>query len=61
MEETLTKIYYQPKHLWKGHKAIEKLAKKSKYSEKDVKNWLAKQAFWQIHLPAPKKINKTPL
>ena len=31
MEETLTKIYYQPKHLWKGHKAIEKLAKKSKY------------------------------
>ena len=57
MEETLTKIYYQPNHLWKGHKAIQKLAKKSKYSEKDVKNWLARQTFWQIHLPTPKKIN----
>ena len=38
MEEVLARIYYQPKHLWKGQKAIEKLAKKSEYSEKDVKN-----------------------
>ena len=58
MEEVLARIYYQPKNLWKGQKAIEKLAKKSEYSEKEVKNWLAKQAFWQIHLPAPKTIHK---
>jgi len=55
-KETLSKIYYQPKHLWTGRKAIKLLQKESGEPSKVVKTWLAKQAFWQIHLPRPKKI-----
>ena len=58
MDKTLASIYYKPGNLWKGKKAIEKLVKKSDYSENQVKEWLAKQAIWQIHLPAPRKINR---
>ena len=51
-------IYYQPSHLWKGMKAIKKLAKLSKEKPKAVEQWLKKQAFWQVHSPPPKRINR---
>ena len=53
----LTEIYYQPEHLWPGRKAITQLMKiLPKISRKQVKQWLAKQAMWQVHIPPPKHI-----
>ena len=57
MSAELSKIYYDPEHLWKGRKAIKLLKEASGESSKVVKEWLAKQALWQIHLPKPKKID----
>ena len=54
----MDKIYYQPNHLWKGQKAVKKLAKLSEEKPKTVKQWLSLQAFWQVHLPAPKSIDR---
>ena len=54
----IDKIYYQPNHLWKGRKAIKKLNEYSKEKPKTVKQWLSKQAFWQVHLPAPAHIDR---
>ena len=48
----MDKIYYQPNHLWKGQKAIRKLKEYSKEKPKVIKQWLSRQAFWQVHLPA---------
>ena len=47
----MDKLYYQPSHLWKGQKAIKKLKELSKEKHKVIKQWLLKQAFWQVHLP----------
>ena len=52
----MTKIYYSAEGYWKGYSAIPKLAEKAKVSENDAKQWLQKQAIWQIYLPAPKYI-----
>ena len=41
---------------WKGYSAISKLADAAKVSEDNAKEWLEKQALWQIYLPAPKYI-----
>ena len=41
---------------WKGYSTINKLAEKAKVSEDSAKQWLQKQAIWQIYLPAPKYI-----
>ena len=49
-------IYYSPKGFWRGKTAIKRLAKDAKFSEKQALEFLKKQAIWQIHLPAPKKI-----
>ena len=54
----MDKIYYQPNHLWKGQKAIKKLKELSGKKPKTVKQWLSRQAFWKVHLPAPKHINR---
>ena len=54
----MDKIYYQPNHLWKGKKAIKKLAELSGEKPKVIKQWLSRQAFWQVHLPAPKRMNR---
>ena len=51
-------IYYQPNHLWKGKKAVKKLAELSGNKPKTVKQWLSRQAFWQVHLPAPKSLDR---
>ena len=42
----MEKIYYSPK---------KKLAKEAKVNEKQVLDFLKKQAVWQIYLHAPKK------
>ena len=54
----MDKIYYQPNHLWKGQKAVKKLKELSGEKPKTVKQWLSRQAFWQVHLPAPKRVDK---
>ena len=54
----MDKIYYQPNHLWKGQKAVKKLRELSGEKPKTVKQWLSRQAFWQVHLPAPKQVNR---
>ena len=54
----MDKIYYQPNHLWKGKAAVKKLAELSREKPKTVKKWLSKQAFWQVHLPAPKRVDR---
>ena len=54
----MDKIYYQPNHLWKGQKAVKKLKELSGKKPKAVKQWLSLQAFWQVHLPAPKQVDR---
>ena len=54
----MEKLYYQPKHLWQGQKAIKKLKELGKEKPKVVKQWLSKQAFQQVHLPPPKRVNR---
>ena len=54
----MDKIYYQPNHLWKGQKAVKKLRDLSKEKPKTVKQWLSQQAFWQVHLPPLKCIDR---
>jgi len=56
MDSKLTKVYYSPRGYWKGLSAIKKLAEAAKFSEDNAKQWLIKQAFWQIYLPAPRYI-----
>ena len=54
----MDKIYYQPNHLWKGQKAVKKLKEFSREKPKAVKQWLSRQAFCQVHLPAPKRVDR---
>ena len=54
----MDKIYYQPSHLWKGQKAIKKLKELSREKPKVIKQWLSRQAFWQVLLPAPAHIDR---
>jgi len=56
MEKRLARQYYSPNGYWKGFGAIKKLAQTANVSENVTKQWLFKQAFWQIYLPAPKRI-----
>ena len=52
----LEKIYYSPKGYWRGFSAIKRLSAAANVFEEEAKNWLKKQAIWQIYLPAPKYI-----
>ena len=52
------RLYYQPNHLWKGQKAVKKLAELSREKPKVIKQWLSWQAFWQVHLAAPKRVDR---
>ena len=54
----MDKIYYQPNHLWKGQKTVKKLKEYSKEKPKTVKQWLSRQAFWQVHLPPPACVDR---
>lgn len=50
-------IYYSPVGYWRGNAAINKLASAAKVTREVAKNWLSKQAVWQIYLPPPGQIN----
>ena len=52
----LSRLYYSTNGYWRGYAAISKLADAAKVSEDEAKEWLEKQALWQIYLPAPKYI-----
>ena len=54
----MDRLYYQPNHLWKGKAAVKKLAELSRGKPKTVKQWLSRQAFQQVHLPAPKRVDR---
>ena len=45
----LLKLYYSTNGYWKGYAAISKLADAAKVSEDNAKDWLEKQALWQIY------------
>ena len=57
-DEKLSEIYYKPENLWTGQKAIRKLYEITKFPKKKIKSWLAKQVLWQVHIPAPKTIDR---
>ena len=50
----MRKIYYSPEGYWKGYSAVSKLASAAKVVEKEARDWLERQAIWQIYLPPPK-------
>ena len=54
----MDRLYYQPNHLWKGQAAVKKLTELSGEKPKVIKQWLSRQAFWQVHLPAPKRVDR---
>ena len=54
----MNRIYYQPNHLWTGQRGIKKLAEYSKEKPKTVKQWLSRQAFWKVHSPPPKRVDR---
>ena len=56
MDAKLSKIYYSPQGYWKGLAAVKKLSTVTEVEEEVAKRWLAKQALWQIYLPAPRYI-----
>ena len=41
-----------------GQKAVKKLKELSREKPIAVKQWLSRQAFWQVHLPAPKRVDR---
>ena len=47
----MDKIYYPPNHLWKGQKAVKKLAELSREKPKAIKQWLSQQAFIFFWIP----------
>ena len=55
-DSRLANIYYSRKGYWKGLTAIKKLASAAKVTEQQAKDWLKRQAIWQIYLPAPRHI-----
>ena len=56
MDSKLSKVYYSPQGYWKGLSAIKKLAEAAKVPEDTAKQWLVKQALWQIYIRAPRYI-----
>ena len=49
----MEQVYYSAKGYWKRYAAIGKLSKEAGVSEQDAKEWLGKQAMWQIYLAPP--------
>ena len=52
----MEKVYYSAKGYWKGYAAIDKLSREAGVGEQDAKEWLEKQALWQIYLAPPEYI-----
>jgi transposase InsO family protein len=56
MDAELEKIYYSPRGYWRGAAAIKKLATAAHVSEDSARDWLKRQAIWQIYLPPPRYV-----
>lgn len=56
-DSKLQALYYKPHNLWKGKKALRNLERLD-VKPKEIKQWLAKQAFYQVHLPAPRHVER---
>ena len=56
IEEKLYQVHYQADRLWTGGNEIKELHKITPVSKEDIRSWLPKQALWQVHIAAPKKI-----
>ena len=54
---TVSSLHYTtaPQGYWKGLAAIEKLESAAKVTEQQAKEWLKRQAIWQIYLPASQR------
>ena len=52
----LAGIYYSPRGYWKELAAIKNLSASAKVTEQQAKDWLKKQAIWQIFVSAPRHI-----
>ena len=59
MDKFVSQIYNSTGGYWKGYAAVEKLAERAKVSKDEAREWLRKQALWQIYLP-PAKYVPTP-
>ena len=55
-DSKLSALYYSPRGYRKGLAAIEKLASAAKVTEQQAKDWLNRQAIWQIYMPAPRRV-----
>ena len=58
MDAKLHKMYYSPKCYWRDRTAITKLAHSAGDSEAIAKEYLGRQAIWQIYLPRPSLIHR---
>ena len=54
----MDRLYYQSNHLWKGKAAVKNLTELSGEKPKTVKQRLSRQAFWKVHLLAPKRVDR---
>jgi len=54
----LQQIYYSPRGYWRGLAAAKKLTAAAKVSQQVARDWLKRQAIWQIYLPAPRLIHR---
>ena len=55
-DSQLSALYCSPRGYWKGLAAIEKLASAAKVTKQQAKDWLKRQAIWQIYLPALRRV-----
>jgi hypothetical protein len=55
-DNKLAAVYYSSRGYWRGLAAVKKISEAAKVSEAVAKEWLKKQAIWQIYLPAPHAI-----
>ena len=55
-DDGLSRLYYSTDGYWKGYSAIAKLASAAKVTESVARDWLEKQALWQIYVPPPRYI-----
>ena len=53
-ERIFKKIYYSLEGYWKGYSAVSKLSNSANVSDDKARDWLERQALWQIYLPSPK-------
>ena len=52
----MEQVYYSTQGYWKGYAAIDKLAREARVSKDRARDWLEKQALWQIYLHSPEYI-----